>query len=241
MTITEAHFDFKIKQNRVDSLSNVDYNPAQIDWLLNEAQLMFIKQRFGLTNNKRKGFDNTQKRIDDLSTIVIKYPAQPKLEPILIEPGVYELPLNRLSYPYLFLVSSKAEAELESCELDIPLRFIQHDDLSSALRDPFNSPSSEWLPYNIGRSTLDNATSSIFIYAGDIVIRYIYTEYLKIPLKVSLGNYTYIDGTTLLPQTFETPEQTHSEIVDIAVNLAHMYANNAELTQLSSQKFLINE
>lgn len=241
MTITEAHYDFKIKQNRIDSLSNIDFNPAQVDWLLNEAQIIFVKQRFGTTNNKRKGFDSTQKRIDDLSTLVIQYPTQPRLVPTLIEPGVYELSLNKLSYPYLFLIAGQAQAESDDCVLTIPLRSTQHDDLKSALRDPFNEPSSEWLPYNIGRSVADNTVSSIFIFSGDIIVNTVELEYIKIPLKVSLGSYTYIDGTTYSPQTFETPEQTHSEIVDIAVTLAHSYSNNPELTQLSSQKFLINE
>lgn len=107
MTIKELHYNFKLNMDRVDSLNAPDFNVAQIDWLLNEAQMIFIKQRMSMySNGKQKGFEQTQKRIDDLGTLVINFPLQPGIEPLLASPGIYELPVSNLSFTYLFLVSS---------------------------------------------------------------------------------------------------------------------------------------
>lgn len=103
----ELHYQFKINLDRVDSLSNPDFNAAEIDWFLNEAQLIFIKQRMSMrSNSKQKGFEESQKRIDDLGNLVIKFPNQVGITPSLVSPGIYELPLSALTYPYLFLLDT---------------------------------------------------------------------------------------------------------------------------------------
>ena len=107
MTIRELHYQFKINLDRVDSLSNPDFNAAEVDWLLNEAQLIFVKQRMSSrSNSKQKGFEESQKRIDDLGNLVIKNPLQIGLVPTLVSPGIYELPFSSLTYPYLFLLDT---------------------------------------------------------------------------------------------------------------------------------------
>lgn len=67
---------------------------------------MLIKQRFShLSNAKRVGFENTQKRVDDLATLVVKYPTQSAITPTIVD-GVGEVDLSLLAYPYLFLVAA---------------------------------------------------------------------------------------------------------------------------------------
>ena len=105
-SIKELHYQFKLNLDRVDSLANPDFNPAEIDWLLNEAQLIFIKQRMGMNNQKRAGFETSQKRIDDLGNLVIKFPLQPGLSPNEVSPGVLEINLKDTLYPYMFLVAT---------------------------------------------------------------------------------------------------------------------------------------
>lgn len=241
MTIKEAHYAFKINMDRVDSLTNPDFKVWEIDWLLNEAQNIFIKQRISaLSNSKRKGVEASQKRIDDLSTLLVKYPVQPGLTPTL-DSGVYELDLSNLSYTYLHYMSGYVLAQLdENCTKEIPLRFIQHDDYRVAMRDPFNSSSTEFVLFNMGISST-SSSPSIYMYPGDFDILTVYIEYLKKPARVNLGNYTYIDGTTLSTQDFELPEHTHSEIVDIACQIASLSIESPEYIQLKNQKVLINE
>ena len=43
MTIEEQHYDFKMKLNKIDSQQYRNLIIPQIDWLLNEAQELFVK------------------------------------------------------------------------------------------------------------------------------------------------------------------------------------------------------
>lgn len=107
MTIRELQYQFKINLDRIDSLSNPDFNAAEIDWLLNEAQLIFVKQRMSMRSNaKQKGFEESQKRIDDLGNLVVKFPLQSGVVPTLVSPGIYEVPLSLLTFKYLFLLDT---------------------------------------------------------------------------------------------------------------------------------------
>ncbi len=240
MTITEAHYQFKLNMDRIDSLSTEDFNRVEIDWLLNEAALVFLKRRTSTSNKKLKGFEADQKRIDDLSSLVIKYPLQPGIIPTLNN-GVYELNLSDLTYSYFQLIALSADVLISpGCTKKLQLKLIQHDDYIQALKDPFNSPSQEFIPYNFGRSS-NGISSSLYIYPGVYSINIIYPEYIKLPRKVSFGNYVYIDGNTYPPTTFDFPEHTHNEIIDIACEIAAMNIENPEYIQLKTQKVFSHE
>lgn len=233
------HYDFKIKMDRVDTLNNPDFNILEIDWLLNEAQLVFLKQRYGMNNSKHQGFESTQKRIDDLSTLHIKFPEQSGI-PVIFEQGIYEAALNNLKYKYLFFLRAEVDVLLEGCAKRIPIKFIQSDDLSECLKDPFNSSSLDYIIYNVGRSSLNEGTS-IYLYPGKYTLSTLYPEYVKYPSRITYGNYTYIDGNTYTQTNCELPEQTHPEIVDIAVQLAALNVENPEYIQLKNMKLNIQE
>lgn len=240
MTIRESHYQFKLNKDRIDSLAKQDFNSAEIDWLINEATNVFVKQRFnGLSNNKRAGFENTQKRIDDLSTLVVKYPNQPALTPTLLD-GVYEIDLADLAYTYLFYISGSVDITKDGCTNSTYLKFVQHDDYKVSLRDPFNSPSLEFIPFNFGRSST-GLNSSIYIYPGDYTLDNVKIEYLRHPNKASLGNYTYIDGITYPVTDIDLPEHTHSEVIDIACQIAAMNIESPEYIQLKNSKVFIHE
>lgn len=239
MSIQELHYQFKLNLDRIDSLANPDFNPAEIDFLLNEAQLIFVKQRMGTTNMKRSGFETLQKRIDDLGNLVINFPIQPYITPILVSPGVYEVDLTTTLYPYLQLINAYVIVTNADCTLKIPLKFVQHDDITEALRDPFNKDSKEFIPYNIGKNS-NNTGSSIYIYTTQNITS-VAVEYVKYPKRVSFGNYAYIDGITYPPSTLETSEQTHREIVDIACQLAAQNSLNPEYITVREKKTVIHE
>lgn len=186
---------------------------------------------------KRIGFENTSQRIDELSTLVIKYPLQPFIVPTL-DSGVYEVDLSTLTFTYLHLLNAKAEVTLNSCLSTVPLKFTQNDDLLESLRDPFNSPSLEFLPYNMGRNS--SSTVSMYIYPGDLEVSKVYIEYLKKPARISLGTYIYIDGIAYPPTNCELPEVSHNQIVDIAAQIASLNIENPEYLKLKSQKVFIN-
>lgn len=242
MTIKEMHYDFNVKLDKVGNLSKDSFNRAEIDWLLNEAQEVFVKTRMGLNNPKREGFEMTQKRIDDLSSIVVKYPEQPAITPTL-DSGVYEIELDTLTQPYMFLIRAVADVKDDNdCEKSVTLKFVQHDDLSDALEDPFSSPANNLndIPYNIGRSS-DGLGSSLYIYPGSNDVQRVRLEYIKRPKRIYFGDYTYIDGSTTVETSSELPDHTHSEIVDLAVKIAAEIIEHPNYVQLKNSKLLTNE
>ena len=232
------HYDFDLKIDKVDSLSKSDFNVAEKDWLLNEAQLVLVKTRYGVRNNDRLGFEGNQKRIDDLSSLVIKSPLQPALIPTSHSNGVLEVKLSDLIYPYLFLIRTYGASE--DCEDLISLKFVQHDDLNYLLDDPFNSPSKFEIPYNFGRSS-SSTGSSLYIYPAGVNLSKVFIDYIKIPRQVNLGNYTYIDGNVLPQTSSELPEHLHNEIVDVAVQIASGIIEHPQYVQLKTQKLFTHE
>lgn len=235
MTISELHYAFKVAMDRIDSNSQTDFNKGEIDYLLNEAQLIFLKTRSSTSNSKQKGFEATQKRIDDLSTLLVKYPEQQPLTPIS-----NEVNLSLLTYEYYSLVRIYAEVQYTDCVKNVQLKFVQHDDLNDVLKDPFNSASQDAIPYNFGKSSTSSSTS-IYLYPTTGTVNKVYIEYLKLPNKVSFGGYAYVDGVVYPPSTLEFPEHTHLEIVDIAANIAAMNIENPEYIRLKKEKLFINE
>ena len=193
-----------------------------------------------MNNQKRAGFETSQKRIDDLGNLVVKFPNQPSITPTEVSAGILEINLNSTLLPYLFLLNAWVDVEVsEGCLKKTPLKFVQHDDYTETFRDPFNKDSLEFIPYNIGRNSTNNG-QSIYIYSTQEIPN-VYIEYIKVPSKVSLGTYTYIDGVVYPPTTLETAEYTHKEIVDIACLLAAQNTQSPEYMQLRNQKLLINE
>lgn len=117
---------------------------------------------------------------------------------------------------------------------------MQHDDYLYSFRDPFNSPSLEFIPYNFGLSNSGTGTS-MYLYPGEYTISAVYIEYIKLPSRVSYGNYTYIDGVDYPQSTLELPEHTHQEIVNLACQIAALNTENPEYIQLKNQKIMIQE
>lgn len=240
MDIQSLHYEFKLKMNRVDTQVDMDFNPLEIDWFLNKAQLTFIKQRFNeLSNPKNKGFENTTPRIHNLSTLVVKYPLQPYIIPTSLD-GVLEVDFSTLEYPLLYLVNAYTNVLSNNCTNRVSLRFTQHDDINSTFLDPFNGPSLEFIPFNMGQSSTGNA-QSMYIYPGSLDVKKVALEYIRTPALVSLGNYILLDGITYPPQTLELPEHTHTEVVDLACQIAALSSQSPEYIQLRSQSIVINE
>lgn len=239
-SVQELHYDFLLKIDKVASFSREDFSAAEIDWLLNEAQDVLVKTRYTGNNFSKTGFEVTQKRIDDLSSLVVKYPEQPYITPSVTS-GVYYVPLSSLTYQYWYFIRGTVEVITASCTKEVSLRLIQHDDLNSALNDPFNNSSEdEWVLFNFGRKPL-SSESCIFIYPGSTTIGRVKLEYIKRPAKISRGNYTYIDGLSYAPQTSELPAQVHSELVDIAVQIASGIIENPDYVNLKTQKVFTHE
>ena len=249
MTVKELHYDFNVKLDKVDSLQNVNFLPAEIDWILNEAISLITKQKFGTNNSKRTGFEGNEKRIQDLKTLHIKCPTvvQPAIIPASVNDGRYEVKLSDLEFDFLFLTRGTAKATKTGCGSKIlGLKEVQNDDLNDILDDPFWKPSFEWkvVPVNFGRTdTLAEDKGSLYLYTNeDFTIDEVYLEYIKVPNKISIGGYPDINTGVVKPVVeCDLPQEIHNEIVDIAVLECARIISDPNFLQIKQSKLLANE
>ena len=75
MNILEMHIAIQQGVDKINSLQADMLLPEEIDLELNKAQMKFISTKYGRNNMLSKGFEENQKRIDDLRTLLTEYEA----------------------------------------------------------------------------------------------------------------------------------------------------------------------
>lgn len=71
-SIQDMHIFIDLELNKVNSNLYDIILPEEKDYFLNKAQERFVKDRYGAqSNNKGKGFEMSQKRIDDLRALLV--------------------------------------------------------------------------------------------------------------------------------------------------------------------------
>lgn len=239
MIIEQWHYNFKLRINRIDSQDKKDLNPAEIDEILNDAIKIWVNQQYSGNNVKKESFEESQQKLDNLSTLSIKYPDQQPITPVVSNNLVSEFALSNLKYEYLHMLRCKGT--IQGCFTPISVNLVQTDDLNFILSDPFRKPSNgtfKRLVGTIGKSSLNN-NSSLYLYKDNFEIENVYIEYLKVPNIVSIGGYHDINGNIKSKVECDLPETFHTQIIDIAVQ-EYDRINNPQGFQLSSQKQLVN-
>lgn len=227
MTIEEMHYDFKMKFNKQDSQQNRNLLIPEIDWLLNEAQEIFVKNiAFPRNPSSYLGFETSQRSIDDIRSIVV-----PDYE-ITVTNNIAALPSD-----YMFYLKGVASIVKNTVQKTCPLYEKQHDDLFEI--SDFDKSSFEWSVVNF----LFNK-NGIKLFASDFTVTKLSITYLKKldyihnAQKFS-GTQYYLPSGVLLSgkKDCELPPQTHRDIVDIAVMLA---AGNIALPDYNIKRDKIN-
>ena len=205
------HYDIKMKVNKVDSQSYRNFLIPQLDWILNEAQELFIKMIAMPRNiNSLSGFELNQRTIDDIKTLVRE------LDIIAPQSNIVPLPQN-----YMFYVKSTAKISKGDCkDKDAVVVVRQSEDLFEI--SPFDKSSFEWRTINVvfNKSGIKVFTDSTFT-VDKLSITYIKKPaYIHNAQKFNTGTYLLPGGQLLSgKQDCELPPHTHREIVDIAVLL----------------------
>jgi len=108
MTIEEMHIAVNLGVQKIASFQVDNLLPQEIDHELNDAMDAFIKQRYYPMGNKyRKGFEQSQKRIDDLRALVV----DARLKCFYIGETISGFYADRAPLPsdYMFLVNALSE------------------------------------------------------------------------------------------------------------------------------------
>lgn len=221
MTIQDMHNEFKLSLDKVDSSAYPEFLDWEIDFYINEAQDRFIKNRFGRNNLYMKGFEEIQKRTDDLKALVVSKYCSISTTPYygLNDAFVYRAELdglfddvNRIQLSdaeYMLYVKAVAETTKNGCPSKWhTVKLVQQDDLSSIMGDPFNRPAAE-------RPIIFFEDGDIFIWSGqDSQVTNFLVTCIKRPAQVNIGTY---NGAVV---NCELSEYTHKELVQYAVKIA---------------------
>mgnify|MGYP001321827856 FL=1 len=212
MNIEQQHYDFKMKLNKIDSQQYKGLIIPQIDWILNEAQELFVKMVAQPRIALQYGYEIGTRTLMDIRNIVV--------EDLEITPD--DNNIVRMPQDFWIYVSSYSNISKGNCSQESLKTYIrQHDD--DFENSPFDCSSYEWKTVN-GVFNQDG----LKLYAKDFNITKFFLTYIK-KLKYIHNAKDFQGGSYKLPGIVspltgsvncELPEHTHREIVDIAVLLA---------------------
>lgn len=207
MTSTEQHRAFRFGLDKLDALNYPNFLPEEIDLLLNQAQDRYVKQRYGLTNPKRDGFEEIQKRTEDLKELVQASNIAPlayATDNIDVTARFFTLPLD-----HWFIIQERVEIGYTDCNGDtqtklVEVRPTQHVEFDKVIKDAFKAPDKTKvlrLMENGRVEIVSDSTSTLNTYR---------LRYIKQPIRISLSPVV----------NCELSEHTHQEIVDEAIKIA---------------------
>ena len=214
MTLAEKHIEFKLGLDKTDSLNYPNFEPEEIDLWLNQGQDRFVKTRY-VHDTKNETFEETQKRTDDLRTIVTEVTLIPSAIQTPSKPNgiLFELPNGTGGGPdiYWFAINEECEIRYEDCngswvDERTGVYATQHDDYDKMIDDPFNKPNKGVV------LRLMHGLWAELITDGTYTINQYFLRYIRQPIRLDITNFPLM--------SCELAMHTHQEIVNTAVSLA---------------------
>lgn len=236
MDIKAMHYDFKKKLNKIDSQQYKNLKIPEIDWVLNDAVEIFVKNIAQPRKSNQLGFETNQRTIDDIRSIVVD---QDDVNPIVVTNDIATLPTD-----YWFHASSYVKMTKGDCSGIRATVFIrQHDD--DVENSAFDNSSFEWRTVNA--RFYENGIK--FIKDSDFTIDEFFMSYIRkmeyMHNAEDFGSdqmYTLPSGDVLVgTQDCELPSGTHREIVDIAVLITTGELESQVGYQFKREKLNINQ
>ena len=208
----------RIQLNDASMVAENKLSSDMIFSLINEAIDLFWKTRYSGLNTKQQGFEQTQKRIDDLRTLV-------KRQTYSSTDITSEHPVYKVTLPadYAILLGDTAGIvpyNVNDCwETDEDGNYIvkRTDTLESTIetidRQLQNSLSEHRLKYCFARPLKLIQDNQILLFTdGNYKISEYQILYLKQPSKISTND-------DLTEEYVDLPSETHIEIIKLAVRL----------------------
>ena len=210
MTVEEMHISFKQGLDKFDSKNYPNLEEEEIDLLLTQAQEAFVKQRYGYNNISMQSFEETQKRTDELRTLIIN------LTLGIVANSGNNIDNNSVfadSLPDDYWLSLQEQTEIEYLDCNnttikkkVFTEAIQHDDYNKIITSPFSKPNKN----KVLRLTSSNGVE--LLHSPEVTVTGYTLRYLKRPLPIDLVNFP--------TRAIELPIITHQEIVNLAVSIA---------------------
>jgi hypothetical protein len=114
MNVTQMHLAIQQGVDKINSLQADMLLSEEIDIELNKSQIRFINTKYGKNNKYREGFEQSQKRIDDIRTLVREFEA-----PVTFKEqysSEYWIDTFRLPTDYMYLVNQRSLVWTNNCK-----------------------------------------------------------------------------------------------------------------------------
>ena len=225
MTNSELKNEFLIHYNAIASNSAPGLDDYEISVFLTQAQLELVKNYYNPLGNKYKdGFENSEKRRNDLKELLVAYASIDKIVStlgIVPESQFFEIPNN-----VFVIVQELAKVSTNDCfngkYIDIYPK--THDEFNTNIKNPFKRPDQDHV-WRLDYSKMSNSKVVELISPYNIVEYKV--RYIRYPMPIvltDLGAAFPGEGLSIDNVTVETPcelsEEIHREILDRAVELA---------------------
>jgi hypothetical protein len=208
MDIQTMHTNVKLELDKSSALELPSFEPEEIDFWLNMAIRKFVKTRYSGLNSKKQGFEQSQKRMDDLRTLV----ASDVIASITLGGGSYpNSRLHLLPSDYWFALQEEAALYITSTGATPRVGILECtiDEYRQKIDDPFSEHKLHYGTAKPLRIFKDDYVE--LITDGNYSTTTYYLTYLKSPATVD----NVPAGTT----DCDLPEHTHDEVVKLAANM----------------------
>jgi len=203
MTAREMQISFEIESNLQDPTKKP--TSIEIFYWINKAVEKFIKTRYSGINFKREAFEQTQKRIDDLRSLVKEVDITSNVPGSKPNSIIFNLPVD-----YLFTVGEECMISFLKGVTTINSREGITEITNDRYRQEIDNHFSEFRLYSDWARPLRlfYGTYVELISDGQYTIPHYYVTYISKPTAIELPS-----------NNCNLPEQTHSEIVKLAVSM----------------------
>lgn len=220
MNIAAMHTAFKLEVDKSSALELPAFEPEEIDLWLNNAIRKFVKTRYSGLNSKQQGFEETQKRTDDLRRLYQQVTILPESYNSAHMPNTYIFKLPEEgsgagAEDYWFTISEQCRngttpvgelSGITECTLD---------EYPQKVKDPFSEHHAHYgdaKPLRIyGKTPGDDDYAEVWLASdGTYSVSEYHLAYLRKPATVKV---------TATAVNCDLPEHTHDEIVKMAANM----------------------
>jgi hypothetical protein len=203
MNIKDTHINFDIELDKSMDFESPYILPEQKDYWLNKAQDEFVEDIVQPKDPRKKGFEETQERIDDIRTLV-------KESDVLIPVKEGSKFKTILPTDYLHRVRHTCKTKKNNITLNVGGELVKQVYLNNALKDPFWIPSAkEPIYYYIGNQIVYETLNNFDVIGTELT-------YVRKPLHMRLGT-EYQEATTDVDS--ELPEPSQRKILARAVSM----------------------
>lgn len=213
MTVADMHIAVKMGLDKSEALSLPAFQTEELDFWLNDSVDRFVKTRYSGNNPFGTAFEQSQKRTDDLRTLIVETRLIPVASTdVFDKPNSYIVEATNFPTDYLLFLNDEVTITFNHTILDTSVSIrsgvteCTSDSYFTKVSDPYGE---HILHLDLARPLrLFSEKGVELITDGNYSVSYYYMRYIRKPAIIGLIAATDCD----------LPEYTHREIVEMTIN-----------------------